>query len=154
MDDGFGVAVVSALQSRPDLPAGVRVVEIGIGGIGLVHELMDGFDALIVVDAVDRGAEPGSLYVLEPDVPAVAAMAADDRRIVASDLHQLVPSRSLVAAAALDVLPPVVRIVGCQPGETEILSTDLTPPVLAAVPRAVEIVLRLAGDLAHEHADA
>jgi hydrogenase maturation protease len=152
MDDGFGVAVAGALESRPDLPAGVRVVEIGIGGIGLVHELMDGYDALIVLDAVDRGGEPGSLWVLEPDVPAVAAMGPDARGLVASDLHQLVPARSLAAAAALDVLPPVVRIVGCQPGETELLSTDLTPPVRAAVARAVEIVVGLAHELAGEDA--
>jgi hydrogenase maturation protease len=153
MDDGFGMAVAEALQSRAELPAGARVVEIGIGGIGLVHELMDGCDALILLDAVDRGAEPGSLYVLEPDVPVVAAMGSEDRRAVASDLHQLVPSRSLVAAAALDLLPPVVRIVGCQPGETDVLSTELTPAVRAAVPKAVEIVVRLARALAEETSD-
>jgi hydrogenase maturation protease len=148
MDDGFGMAVAEALESRPELPTGVRVVEIGIGGIGLVHELMDGYDALILLDAVDRGGEPGSLYVLDPDVSAPAAMGADERRIVASDLHQLVPARSLAAAAALGVLPPVVRIVGCQPGETDVLSTEFTAPVRAALPRAVEMVLRLANELA------
>jgi hydrogenase maturation protease len=151
-DDGFGVAVVEALAARPDLPAGVRVVEIGIGGIGLVHELMDGYDALVVVDAVDRGGRPGSLYVLEPDVPTVTGMSAEARQDLAADLHQLVPARSLVAAAALGVLPPLVRIVGCQPAETEVLATELTPVVRAALAGAVDLVLRVARELAGEAA--
>lgn len=147
-DDGFGIAVVQALELDPaSLPPGARVVEVGIGGIALVHELMEGYGSLILVDAVERGGDPGTLYVLEPEVPSVAAMPLAERRMAAADLHQLVPARSLVTAAALDVLPPSVRIVGCQPGETEELSTELSPPVAAAVARAVEVVRGLAGEL-------
>lgn len=147
-DDGFGIAVANALERHPErLPPGARVVEVGIGGITLVHELMTGYGSLIVVDAVERGGAPGTLYVLEPDVPAVASMPLAERRIAAADLHQLVPTRSLVTAAALDVLPSAVRIVGCQPGETEELSTELSPAVAAAVDRAVEIVRGLAVEL-------
>lgn len=143
-DDGFGVAVIGALErSRDRLPAAARLVEVGIGGIGLIQELMDGYDALLLVDAVDRGGAPGTLYVLEPEVPDVRELAAEERRIMAGDMHELVPSRALVLAAALDVLPPRVRIVGCQPAETEELSTELTAAVAAAVPAAVEAVLRL-----------
>ena len=60
-DDGFGPAVVQALLARGALPAGVHAVELGIGGVGLVHELMDGYDAVVIVDAVDRG---GALWVM------------------------------------------------------------------------------------------
>lgn len=147
-DDGFGIAVAGALARHPErLPPGARVVEVGIGGITLVHELMDGYGSLIVMDAVDRGGAPGTLYVLEPEVPAVASLPLAERTMAAADLHQLVPTRSLVTAAALDVLPPAVRIVGCQPAETEELSTKLSPAVAAAVDRAVEIVRGLAGEL-------
>lgn len=147
-DDGFGIAVVEILEREPGaLPPGARVVEVGIGGMALVHELMEGYDSLILVDAVERGGDAGTLYVLEPEIPVVADMPLNERRMLAADLHQLVPTRSLVTAAALDVLPPSVRIVGCQPGETEELSTELSPPVAAAVQRAVEIVRELAGEL-------
>ena len=48
-----------------DLPAGVRVVDYGIRGMHLAYDLLDGCDALVVVDALpDRGA-PGHLEVLE-----------------------------------------------------------------------------------------
>ncbi len=48
-DDGFGVAVARALESAP-LPDGVDLIETGIGGMSIVQRLMDGYDALIVVE--------------------------------------------------------------------------------------------------------
>lgn len=147
-DDGFGVAVAGDLQGRPDeLPPGTRVIEVGIGGIGLIQELMEGYDALVLVDAVDRQAEPGTVFVLEPEVPDVAGLPAEERRVMAADMHELIPSRALVLAAALDVLPPRVRIVGCQPVETDDLSTELSAAVEAAVPRAAATVIRVAREL-------
>lgn len=59
-DDGFGIEVVHRLMEREHLPPTVRVLETGIAGIRLVQELMDGFDLLIVVDAVQRGGRAGS----------------------------------------------------------------------------------------------
>jgi hydrogenase maturation protease len=142
-DDGFGPAVVRVLEAAGGLPPGVRLVELGIGGIGLVHELMDGYDALVLVDAVDRGGTPGSLYILEPEVPDAAALPVAERCALAADMHQAVPERALVMARAAGVLPPVVRLVGCQPAATEDFATTLSPPVLAAVPAAVETILTL-----------
>lgn len=150
-DDGFGVAVIAALQGRPGgAGPGSRLIEVGIGGIGLIQELMEGYDALVLVDAVDRGGEPGTVYVLEPPLPDLGALGPEERRIMAADMHELIPSRALVMAAALDVLPPRVRIVGCQPAETEELSTELSAVVAAAVPRAVDAVLRLVAEMIEE----
>ena len=142
-DDGFGPAVVRALEASGGPPAAVRIVEMGIGGIGLVHELMDGYDVLVLVDAVDRGGAPGSLYVLEPQVPDVATMPDPERRALAADLHQAVPGPALIMARAVGALPPVVRIVGCQPAETEDFATGLSPPVQRAVPDAVAAIRAL-----------
>ena len=146
-DDGFGPAVVRAIEASGGPPAGVRLVEMGIGGIGLVHELMDGYDVLVLVDAVDRGGMPGSLYVLEPQVPDAATMPDLERRALAADLHQAVPGPALIMARALGVLPPVVRIVGCQPAETEDFATELSPPVARAVPDAVAAIRALLRDV-------
>jgi hypothetical protein len=57
-DDGFGVAVARTLADMR-LPDGTVVIETGIGGLGIVHELMNGYDGLVIVDAVDVGASPG-----------------------------------------------------------------------------------------------
>ncbi len=146
-DDGFGPAVIQALESATGAPEGLHVAEVGIGGISLVHELMDGYDALILVDAVDRSGAPGSLYVLEPEVPDVAVIPALERRELAADKHQAVPGPALVMASAVGALPPVVRIVGCQPVETEEFCTELSPSVREAVPKAVEVIISLLSDL-------
>jgi hydrogenase maturation protease len=146
-DDGFGPAVVRALGASGPLPAGVRVVELGIGGIALVQELMDGYDALIVVDAVDRGGAPGAVCVLEPDVPAAEALAPAERHRLAGDMHATVPARALVMARAAGVLPPFVRLVGCEPEQTEEFSTDLSPAVARAVDGAVGAIRAMLAEL-------
>ncbi len=140
-DDGFGPAVIQALESAPGVQEGLHIADVGIGGINLVHELMDGYDALVLVDAVDRNGAPGSLYVLEPEVPDATAIPALERRELTSDMHQAVPGPVLIMANAVGALPPIVRIVGCQPVETEEFCTELSPPVREAVPRAVEEIL-------------
>lgn len=139
-DDGFGPAVIQALETGGGLPAGVRTVEFGIGGIGLVQELLDGYDALVVVDAVDRKGPPGSLYILEPDVPPIESVPSLERYELLTDLHQAVPGKALIMARALGALPPLVRIIGCQPAEMEGFSTDLSPAVQQSVPAAVEAI--------------
>lgn len=137
-DDGFGVAVARELERR-ELPAGVQLIEVGIGGMHIVQELMAGYEFLVIVDAVDRSAEPGTIFVLEPDVPD-APDGPRERRELLADVHYTVPSRALFLAKALGRLPGTVRLVGCQPGETRELGMELSPSVRAAVARAVRKV--------------
>ena len=127
-DDGFGPAVAERLA---DLPEGAEVVETGIGGVALLQELMAGADGLIIVDAVDRGEAPGTLFLIEPEVPEGEHVA---------DVHLANPERVLTMAKSMKVLPERVLIVGCQPAETEELEQQLSPPVARAVDLAVEKV--------------
>ncbi len=55
----------------------MRVVDFGIRGLDLTYALLDGYEAVILVDAAPRGGPPGTLYVLEPtaDEPPGAAGA-------------------------------------------------------------------------------
>jgi hydrogenase maturation protease len=124
-DDGFGPAVTELLGH---LPAGVDVIETGIGGIALLQELMAGCDGLVLIDAVDRGAAPGTVFLLEPDVPEAVHVP---------DIHLANPDRVLTMAKTIGVLPDRVRIVGCQPLETDELCQGLSPPVQAALATAI-----------------
>ncbi len=144
-DDGFGVEVARRLAERPDLPPGVRVSETGIGGVALAQELMDGFDTLVIVDAVRRGGQPGTLYLLEPVVPDIRSWTPERRHAFLADLHQVDPSRALGLAAALGVLPPQIHIVGCEPAECDEAAIGLTPAVERAAVLAIDRVLRLLG---------
>ncbi|MFC4439111.1 MULTISPECIES: hydrogenase maturation protease [Natrialbaceae] len=138
-DDGFGVAVAEALEDR-DLPPSVTVVEVGISGVSMAQELLDEYDALVLVDAMERGDEPGTLYVERAEVPDLDEYSNREIGGFAADMHQTDPSKVLVLGEALGVLPEPTILVGCEPYETDDLEDRLSDPVREAVPRAVEHV--------------
>jgi hydrogenase maturation protease len=141
-DDGFGVVVAGILQGE-DLPDEVEVIEVGIGGIHLVQQLMDEMDALIVVDAVDFGLAPGTVLVLEPDIEDVATLPLHERHDKLADMHYATPERALMLARALAILPERIWIVGCQPQDAESMGHSLSPAVEGAVPEAIGQIRRL-----------
>jgi hydrogenase maturation protease len=130
-DDGFGPAVAARLS---ELPPGVNLVETGIGGVALLQELLAGYDALVVVDAVDHGAEPGTVVVITPDV---------GEAVHVPDVHLVNPERVLTMAKTMGALPERVAIVGCQPADGDGLGEGLSPHV----ERAVEVAARRIRDL-------
>ncbi|MEO5678179.1 MAG: hydrogenase maturation protease [Acidimicrobiales bacterium] len=145
-DDGFGVAVARRLEAMA-LPEGVRVVETGISGMTLVQELMDGYDALVVLDTVDRGRPPGTIMLIEPDLPDPATMTPDQRHQLTADTHIATPSRVMLMAKAMGALPEQVLLIGCQPVDAEALGMELSPEVTAAVEVAIAEVERHLAEL-------
>ena len=127
-DDGFGPAVTELLDHLPD---GADVVETGIGGIALLQELMAGCDGLVLIDAVDRGAAPGTVFVIAPEVREAVHVP---------DVHLANPDRVLSMAKTMGVLPARVVIIGCQPQEVDELCEGLSPPVQRALAVAVNKV--------------
>ena len=143
-DDGFGVEVLRRLERDLAGADGVRFFESGIAGVGLVQQLLDGYDALVLLDALDRGAPPGTVFVLVPEVAALSVPGGERQAI---DLHQADPEGVLHMAAALGVLPRQVRIVGCQAAACDELGAGLSDPVRAAVPEAARRVRQLLSTL-------
>jgi hydrogenase maturation protease len=142
-DDGFGVAVAQRLALR-ELPAGVRVVDFGIRGIDLVHALQDDPDAAVLIDALPGAEEPGTLTVLEPELDG------DDP--AGLEPHAMDPVSVLRTARRLGAAPGRTLIVGCEPltrmtGEEPDVVMELSPPVAAAVERAVALVESLLAEL-------
>ncbi|HSH37298.1 MAG TPA: hydrogenase maturation protease [Chthoniobacterales bacterium] len=145
-DDAFGIEVLRRLQEAPAMQ-GVRFFESGIAGISLVQELMDDYDALLIIDALDRGAEPGRLFVLQPDEESLARGASHRE---STDLHQADPEAVLRMARAIKVLPERVWIIGCQAVGCDDLGAPLSEPVARAVPLAVRKVQEIVEALARE----
>lgn len=145
-DDGFGNVVAARLEDeRP--PDAVEVMEVGIGGIHLVQELLGGVGALIVVDAVDLDRDPGTVVVLRPDVRDVADLPVSQRRDELADMHYATPDRALMLAKALDVLPEEVWLVGAQVTHPEQLGEGLTDALSGAVGPAVDEIRRVVSEL-------
>jgi hydrogenase maturation protease len=147
-DDGFGIAVVRRF-SEEGAPEEVEVFESGIAGIRMVQELMDGYEALVIVDATDRGEEPGTVYLLEVEVPDPEELTEEGRQEFLADTHLTVPSKALALARAIEVLPPRVYILGCQPKECE-LGMGLSEPVQRGVAEAIERLRELTTRLKRE----
>ena len=59
-DDGFGSEVVRRASERL-AETGVRVVDYGIRGMHLAYDLLDDWDALVLVDALPGRGAPGTL---------------------------------------------------------------------------------------------
>lgn len=145
-DDGFGIRVIEELSKNHKFPETVDLYEAGIGGVSLVQELMSGYDALIIVDAVEKGAEAGTVFVLEP-LENQAKIENLELHQAMVDMHYANPSKVLLMARALKVCPPKVFIVGCQPEYVDDAVEGLRPPVMRAVPQAVKEVLSLVDEL-------
>ena len=140
-DDAFGVVVAHRLM-KMDLPEGVKVIETGIGGIALVQELQEGYDAMVIIDAVDRGRPPGHVMLILLDVPHVDDMEWGERYDFLADVHLATPERALIMSKALGVLPDNTLMVGCQPVDAETPGIPMSPEVTAACDVAVREVLR------------
>jgi hydrogenase maturation protease len=129
-DDGFGSEVARRLVQDP-LPDGVRVVDYGIRGMHLAYDLLDGYDALVVIDALPGQGAPGDLSVLE--------VGPDDLGEGELDAHGMAPVAVLASLGQLGGSLPPTYVVGCQPADVG-EGIGLTPAVAGAVDHAVELV--------------
>jgi hydrogenase maturation protease len=144
-DDGFGVALVSRLARR-SLPAGVEVVDYGIRGMDLAYAMLDGWDAVVLLDATPRGGVPGTLYVIEPEV-------GDGE--VALDAHGMDPVKVLAMVRSLGGEPPRTLVLGCEPltrmsAEDGEIVAMVSEPVLAALDEAERLFESLLVELIPE----
>lgn len=134
-DDAFGVFTIRELMAR-EFPEEVDVADFGLRTYDLAFAIMEGYEAVILVDAAARGGKPGSIYLLAPEVDAVEAGQA-----VASG-HSMTPSTVLRMIDAFEGFRGRIVVVGCEPETLE--CTDgrigLSEPVELAVQRAVTMV--------------
>ena len=61
-DDGVGVHAVRMLQERP-IRGNAIAVEIGTAALSAAH-LLEWADRMLVIDAINAGGEPGTIYLI------------------------------------------------------------------------------------------
>jgi hydrogenase maturation protease len=146
-DDAFGSEVARRLSALA-MPPEVRVVDIGIRGHDLAFALQDDYAVAILLDVIQRGGEPGALYVIEPDLENMPVNATDDRM----DTHAMHPLRVLRLIRATGGKLPRMWLVGCEPATfgPEEGQMGLSEPVAAAVPKALALVHSLLKRWAHD----
>jgi len=115
-DEGLGIRALEALRRDYDLPPGVELLDGGTTGMGLLDDI-SGREHLLVLDAVQTGAAPGTLVAMRgADVPVYFGVRVTP--------HQL---------GLADVLA-TLELSGEQPG---------TVSVLGLVPYSLELSLQL-----------
>ncbi|HEY6758703.1 MAG TPA: hydrogenase maturation protease [Baekduia sp.] len=142
-DDAFGGECARRLEAR-GVPDGVTVMDFGTGGLDLAYEIMRGYDALVLLDASRQGGEPGTLYVLEPDMDELARPIEDGDAI---NPHGMDPRTMLRFVGAIGGFSGRVVVIGCEPGEVDDVGLGLTPAVEGAVERALALVLETVEEL-------
>jgi hydrogenase maturation protease len=146
-DDGFGSEVARRLAGAA-LPEGVEVTDFGIRGIHLAYQLLDGYDGLVIIDAVRRGDPPGTISVIEPELDPGGTGDSDSqiRPAVAVDAHGMDPESVLRSLSALGGSVGRVLVVGCEPLSLE-EGIGLSEPVGSALAAASGAVLEAVAEL-------
>jgi hydrogenase maturation protease len=131
-DDGFGSEVLGDVADRLAGCESVRVVDYGIGGLHLAYDLLDDWEAMILVDALPNRGSPGSVHVFEAD------HAAPERN-PALDAHAMDPATVFASLEALGGTAPRTIVVGCEVADVAD-GIGLSAVVRAAVPEAAAAV--------------
>lgn len=128
-DDGFGVHVVERLAENTP-PDGVRFADFGIRGLHLAYELLDGYDVLVLVDAIAGRGTPGAVSVIEAEMPTAAPDALD--------AHGMTPDVVLGLLRNLGGTIGKTFVVGCEPVDCS-EGIGLSPAVHSSVDQAVDL---------------
>jgi hydrogenase maturation protease len=129
-DDGFGVHLINSLADTP-FPPNVQVQEAGT----VSHQLIPLFrelDHLIIIDVVEAGDTPGSIFRFSPE-----DLQYTKEQMVS--LHQISLIDVLTMAELTGGRPKTV-IIGVQPKDVSNWSLELTEPVKAVIPKVKELI--------------
>lgn len=136
-DDGVGVHVLRALEEG-EIGRHVALRDGGTIGISLLSEVEDS-GALIAIDAMELGAEPGTVRTfVGPDM---------DRQLSGRkrSAHEVALADLIMAAELSGHVPKRRALVAIQPGSLD-WGLNPTAPVLSAIPEACSAALSLIED--------
>jgi hydrogenase maturation protease len=127
-DEGVGVHVARAL-SECELPANVSVVEAGTAFLDVLSDI-ERADRILLIDAMEGGGAPGSVYRVPFDQCKHPDMLAS--------LHGLDLSRVFYMAG--NNRSPKVTVFGVEPALIE-WGTELSPTVQRMLPAIQQAIL-------------
>jgi len=119
-DDGVGGRAVETLRARYTFPSEMRMEDGGTLGLDLLP-MFEGIDRLLIIDALEMDAEPGSIFRLEgEEVPRALASKVS--------VHQMGIQDLLAVSELQGHLPAELVVWGVQPQTVE-MGVDLSPQV-------------------------
>ncbi len=130
-DDGFGVHVINAMRDIP-LPPHIDLMEAGVVSHQLIPEFHE-LDLLIVVDAIEAGDSPGSIFRFSPEELRVKGG-------IKASLHQL-SLFDVLQMTELTGKKPETVIFAVQPKDVTSCSMELNDEVKSVIPRVIELIM-------------
>jgi hydrogenase maturation protease len=121
-DEGVGVHAARALAQRT-LPANVSVVEAGTAFLDVLPEI-EKADRILLLDAMEGGAAPGTLYRVPFDECVHPDMLASSRVLFMAGNNRT----------------PEVIVFGIEPARIE-WGTELSPAVQRVIPAVQQAIL-------------
>ena len=128
-DEGVGVHAARALAER-ELPAGVSVVEAGTAFLDVLPDI-EKADRIFLIDAMEGGGAPGSVYRVPFDQCVHPEMLGS--------LHGFDMSRVLFMAG--NTRAPEVTVFGVEPARID-WGTEVSHAVARALPALQEVILK------------
>src|SRR5450759_27457 len=133
-DEGIGLVILEALARKAaEFPA-VDFLELGTGGLALLHALM-GRKTVLILDCARMGAAPGTMRRFTPDT--VRAGDAPPRL----SLHEGNVLGLIALARRVDECPERIIIFGIQP-ETLAPGETVSPVLQARLPEYLGVIGR------------
>ena len=138
-DDGFGPSAVDYMQHNFEIPEDVYIMDVGTGSGDILFNValsQTKPEKIIILDAVNMKKKPGEVFQLSVDeLPA--------NKLSDFSMH-FFPSANLLKELR-DQMNINIIIVACQAERTpDSVSTGLSDSVKQALPKAVELALKLA----------
>ncbi|HEY4361726.1 MAG TPA: hydrogenase maturation protease [Bryobacteraceae bacterium] len=139
-DDGLGLRLLEELASLKSRHWGdqVEFVDGGTQGLALMSELA-GRRAVVILDAVGAGADPGTVHLLQSSEAGAldfSASASGAGSFHSDSAHESNARELIATSALLGDAPAHLYVVGIEPHEVK-TGIGLTTPVEAAIPQAV-----------------
>jgi hydrogenase maturation protease len=144
-DDAIGYEVYTRLLSM-DLPSNARIEFAGVGGLALLDYLTGEERAMIVVDAVQLGADPGTIHCLPWDaIPSCGNAPISAHGI---GLKETIDIGNILYP---DLIPPAILLVGIEGRCFNRMRDAMTPATAAAADKAAEYIRRQLFTYLEEH---
>ena len=137
-DDGVGWKIADEVAAAVGPQSSIEFDTAALGGLSLMERMLD-YDRVVLVDSMETGQSPvGSVQTFPlaslPDPMVGHSASAHDTSLITA----LKTAESLGAD-----IPKYVDVVAVEAQNVYDFSEELSPPVAAAVPDAVQAVLDL-----------
>ena len=130
-DEGVGVHAVNCLREM-ELPEGVEVIDGGTHSYDLV-DIFCQYDNLIIVDAIQAGGEPGTMY--RAAYEELGLKPQDN----CTSVHQMHFIEAVKMVNMLGHYPHII-VFGVEPAVVD-WGLELTPRVAEKLPRLTELIM-------------